>query len=186
MFSLPGTRSRSVPLACALTLALAANTAGATELIPSLGLTKTQHDEDGETRLYGGLALRSDFLWILQSEVGVMYRSEERAAGAVDMRMWPVTAALWLSPMPLAYAGGGVGWYNTTIDYDDSIPLDDETHQEFGVHLGGGLRIPMSPKVMLDLGGRYVFMDRVETEFEDLGDLDPDFWTLSLGLAVGL
>lgn len=179
------------PAALALALLLAAAPPlQAGEIIPSLGLTKPRHEDNGfqnggDARLYGGVAFRANLATLLQTEIGVMYRDEKRAANNVTVRMWPVTASLWLSPVPLLYAGGGVGWYNTTIDYSSSLPLRDETHQDFGVHVGGGLRVPFSPDVMLDLSGRYVFLNDIDTKFADLNHLDPDFWTLSLGLAIG-
>jgi hypothetical protein len=153
------------------------------EVIPSLGLTRTI-DGDDDVKMYGGVALRAPLASALKAEVSVMYRNEERLGGDVDIRMWPVTGSLWVSPVPVFYLGGGVGWYNTTIDYADEIPLDSETSQDFGVHLGGGLAVPITSSVGVDLGGRYVFMEEVETEFEDLGNLDPDFWTTSLGLSL--
>lgn len=160
------------------------------EIIPSLGLTKPRHEDNGfqngsDARMYGGVAFRANLATMLQTEIGVMYRDEKRAANNVTVRMWPVTASLWLNPVPLLYAGAGVGWYNTTIDYSSSVPLRDETHQDFGVHVGGGVRVPFSPDVLLDLSGRYVFLNDIDTKFADLNHLDPDFWTLSLGLAIG-
>lgn len=185
---------RRAGTALALAVALAAlsvpRPAAAGEIIPSLGLTKSKHADNGfqdgtDARLYGGLAVRGDLAPALKAEIGLMYRDEERAAGAMKVRMWPLTASLWVTPGSLVYLGGGVGWYNTTLDYRSSLGLRDETRQDFGVHVGGGLRVPFSPAVLLDLGGRYVFLNDIDTKFADLSHLDPDFWTLSLGLALG-
>ena len=33
------------------------------------------------------------------------------------MTMWPITASLWFTPIPMLYAGGGVGWYQVTLNY---------------------------------------------------------------------
>lgn len=179
--------SRPLPVVLlgALGLALWTPAARAVELIPSVGLTGTRHQSDAETHLSGGLALRSGLFWLLKSEVAVMYRSQEEAAAPATLHIWPVTASLWFSPTPLLYAGGGVGWYSTTIDYDSGALREDETDGEFGVHLGGGLRVPLSPLLTLDLGGRYVFLDDPKTEFEQVETLDPDTWTVSLGVAIG-
>jgi opacity protein-like surface antigen len=97
--------------------------------------------------------------------------------------MWPVTASLWVTPVPALYAGAGVGWYHTTLDYQGALPLDDETSQDFGVHLGGGMKVPMGSAVALDLGGRYVMMQDQEESQLVPDTFDPDFWTLAAGLA---
>src|SRR5512134_2508933 len=124
-------------------LALAGvRSAQAVEIIPSVGITKSARNSSERARVYGGLAVRGSFLPFLKSEVGVAYRNEERLNGGLNVKMWPVTASLWLAPIPALYAGGGVGWYHTTLDYAAALPVQDETHQEFGMHVGGGLAIP--------------------------------------------
>jgi opacity protein-like surface antigen len=100
----------------------------------------------------------------------------------LHVRMWPITASLYLSPVPALYAGAGVGWYNVTFDYDDTLPIEDETNQEFGVHLGGGLQVPLAPSAAVDLNGRYVFMREQESPLVP-ESFDPDFWATRLGLA---
>jgi hypothetical protein len=156
--------------------------ASAAEIIPSIGITKAVHDDDAQSKIYGGLAVRAPLLPALKVEVGAAYRTEERAAGALDVRMWPVTASLWLQPLPILYAGGGVGWYHTTLDY--AAPLESQSHttEQFGVHLGGGLEVPFGPAA-LDLNGRYVFMNTQRSQLPP-AQWDPDFWTTTLGLAI--
>src|SRR5205814_1094707 len=75
----------------------------------------------------------------LKTEIGVAYRSETRLGGDLKVRMWPVTGSLWLAPLPMLYAGGGVGWYHTTFDYAPALAIANETKERFGVHLGGGI-----------------------------------------------
>ena len=158
--------------------------ANAVEIIPSVGLTRSV-EGDNDANAFGGLAIRGHIVPVLATEIGVAYRQESRADDMLKVRTWPVTASLWLTPGNIFYAGGGVGWYNMSFDYDDSLvpPLESHTEQEFGVHLGGGLRVPFSSKAALDLNGRYVMMrdmqDRLVPE-----DFDPDFWQMSLGLGL--
>jgi len=159
------------------------DSAWAVELIPSVGITKSARNSGEQARVYGGLALRGSFLPLLKSEIGVAYRKEERLDGNLDVKMWPVTASLWLTPIPTLYAGGGVGWYHATHDYAETLPVQDETHQEFGMHVGGGLAIPLSGMAALDLNGRYVFMDSQQTQLPPRS-FDPDYWSTTLGLAV--
>jgi opacity protein-like surface antigen len=166
-------------------LLAAATPAHGGELIPSIGLTKTT-EEGADTDILGGLAVRADLATVLKGEIGVQYRDEGRFNDNLKIRTWPITASLWLQPLPMFYAGGGVGWYHTTYDWvDELLAPEDETDQDFGVHLGGGFRVPLAPTVNVDLNGRYAFLGEVESEFEELDNLDPDFWTLSLGLAIG-
>src|SRR5262245_39121933 len=179
-------RPRLDSLAVCLLLGLMMSTiaAEAAEIIPSVGITKSSRPgASDQAQLSGGLAVRGELLPMLKSEIGVSYRSEDRMNGAMTMRMWPVTASLWLTPLPALYAGGGVGWYHTTLDYSDAVALPSETHQDFGVHVGGGLRVPFTSAVALDLNGRYVFLHDQESRLLPT-TFDPDFWTTSVGLAI--
>jgi hypothetical protein len=166
-------------------LLIGVQVANATEIIPAVGLTRPVEGESN-AQVFGSLGFRSDLLPFMKSELGIAYRTESRFDDRLTMRMWPITASLWLTPLPMLYAGGGVGWYNITFDYDqDEIPtpIEDQTQQEFGVHLGGGLKVPLGPAAGLDLNGRYVMMRDQESRLVP-EKFDPDFWTTSLGLAI--
>jgi hypothetical protein len=156
--------------------------ARAADIIPSVGITRAVNTDDNTSRFSGGLSVRSDVARFLMAEIGVSHRSEERSGGDLHIRQWPITTSLWLKLMPMLYAGGGAGWYHTTLGYAASLPFSDETHQQFGVHLGGGLRMPLAPMAGLDLNGRYVFLGDVDQKRST--QFDPDFWTTSLGLAI--
>jgi hypothetical protein len=157
--------------------------AQAAELIPSVGLTKAT-DSDDDPRVFGGVALRSGLAPRLQAELGVAYRSESLFDGAVKMQTWPLTASLWVSPAPMLYAGGGLGLYVTTFRYQGLRVPSDESDQQFGVHLGGGMRFPLAPPfAAVDVNGRYVFLGEERTQLSPNG-FDPDFWTVSAGLAI--
>jgi Outer membrane protein beta-barrel domain len=165
-------------------LMIGVRVAGATELIPSIGVTKPVHDSNADAQVYGGLALRGNILPLFKSEIGAAYRSESRLNNTLTVRQWPVTGSLWLAPIPALYAGGGVGWYHTTFDYDASVPLvQDNTKSQFGVHLGGGFEVPLGPAAALDLNGRYVFLDKANSNLPPQ-QFDPDFWSTTLGLAI--
>jgi hypothetical protein len=157
--------------------------AQAGEIIPSIGVTKSAKDDQAPAEIYGGLAVRANLLPLLKSEIGVAYRRESRLDGALEVRQWPVTASLWLAPIPALYAGGGVGWYHTTLDYSESLPVQDETHQRFGMHVGGGFEVPVGARAALDLNGRYVFLESEQSQLPP-SEFDPDFWTTTLGLAI--
>ncbi|HYQ96328.1 MAG TPA: outer membrane beta-barrel protein [Candidatus Eisenbacteria bacterium] len=152
----------------------------ATEIIPSVGLTRSV-DTD-ETRSDIGLAIRGSAIpSVIDVELKGQYRKQDRFNGQLTETMWPITASAWLTPLRVVYAGGGVGWYHTTLDYNSSSPLRDETTQKFGVHAGAGVRVPIAPAVALDLNGRYVWLEKQETALFPR-EFNPDFWDMSLGL----
>lgn len=157
--------------------------ARAAEVIPSVGITRAVDTDDNSSKISGGLALRGDLAPFLMAEIGASYRSEERFDGDLKIRQWPITGSLWLKPLPMLYAGGGAGWYQTTLEYEESLAIENETEQQFGVHLGAGLRVPLLPMAGLDLSGRYVFLEDVDQKLST-ERFDPDFWTTSLGLSI--
>ncbi len=164
-------------------LSLPPAAARAAEIEPYVGLTRSVGGDDTKSQV--GVALRGSIVpRLLRSEIAAGYRSEEALGGDLKVKMWPVTVSALLTPVPTLHADAGVGWYNTTFDYRDPL-LKDETKQKFGVHLGGGVKIPVAPVVALDLTGRYIWMKEQETRLIPK-TFNPDFWTLSLGLAVGL
>jgi len=155
----------------------------AAEIVPSVGITRAT-SADTETKTFAGLALRGSALPILKTEIGVSYRNEPYNNGDLHVKMWPVTASLWLAPIPTLYAGGGVGWYHTTYDYAQATGIPDETSQEFGTHVGGGIRIPIVPSVAsIDLNGRLVKL-RERQSLLAPGAVKQSFWSTSLGIAI--
>lgn len=180
-------RSSVLPRVAILALALSAlagtRAAHALQIVPSIGISQTA--DGGDNRSMVALALRNGLLPRTQVEIQAGYRSEtkEFAGQSFDMKTVPVTLSLWASPVPMLYAGGGVGAYFQGIEYDGNLyPASNET--QFGAHLGGGLRFPLAPMVGLDLQGRYVMLGDTSTELSS-GKFDPSFWTLSAGVAIG-
>ena len=166
----------------AILVSASAGTSRAMQFIPSLGLTKSTDSNGGDAKFSGSLALRAPLFPFLSAEGGISYR-DESINSDLDARMWPVTASLWLTPIPMLYAGGGLGWYRTTYDYRSSSPYQDQTTDQIGVHLGGGLAIPVTPALGLDVNGRYIFMQK-DNSLQLPTQFNPDFWSTSLGLAI--
>jgi hypothetical protein len=156
----------------------------AMELIPSLGLTKSTDSNAGDAQGFGGLALRIPLSPLFKAEAGIAYRQDSYAGGSIKVRQWPVTASLWATPFPSIYAGAGVGWYRTTIDYPSVLPISDSTTRDLGAHVGGGVLMPLAPKLGLDLNGRYVFMSKHENSVDVPTTFNPDYWMVTAGLAV--
>lgn len=156
--------------------------AGAGEVVPSIGLTRAADSDETKSNL--GLALRGNLAGpMVQAELGVSYRKEEYFDGDLAVRTIPVTASVLVRPVPSLHADVGAGWYHAKYEYADALLLADETKQEFGVHLGGGLQVPMTPRAAIDLTGRYVLMRDQESKLVP-EKFNPDFWTMSLGLAL--
>jgi opacity protein-like surface antigen len=178
----------SRPLVGVLLLAALATTsasvAQAVEIIPSLGITKSTDTNAGDASGFGGLAIRAPLLPFLNAEGGIGYRQDSFADGDLKVRQWPMTASLWLAPLPMLYAGGGFGWYRTTLDYREELPFEDTTDLTTGIHLGGGLNVPIAPRLGLDLNGRYIFMQGDNDSVQLPTTFNPDFWSTSLGLAI--
>lgn len=166
---------------CGLTVG--AGLASAFEVIPAVGVTKSTDDNAGDAQGYFGLSLRAPVLPYLKLEGTIGYRQDRFAGGDLKVRQWPITASAWAFPTPILYAGGGLGWYRTTFDYSNAIPIRDDTRSKMGLHVGGGADFPLSPKLGLDINGRYIFMQRDDETLEVPTTFNPDFWSLSAGLA---
>lgn len=171
-------------LALATLAGTVAGTARAMEVIPSFGLTKSTDSNAGAARGFGGVALRAPLLPFLKVEGAIGYRQDSFSGGDLKVRQWPVTASVWAAPLPMVYAGGGLGWYRTTLDLRDNAILKDVTTNKMGVHLGGGATVPLSPQLGLDLNGRYIFMQKDNNNIQVPTKFNPDFWTMGLGLAI--
>src|SRR5262245_5226661 len=157
--------------------------ARAAEIVPSIGVARATSG-DGEAKAFAGLALRGSILPMVKPEIGIAYRNEPYNNGDLHVKMWPVTASLWLAPLPTLYFGGGVGWYHTTYDYAQTTGIQDETSQEFGTHLGGGFKIPIVPSIAsLDLNGRLVKL-REKQSLLAPGAVKQSFWSTSIGVAI--
>ena len=156
--------------------------ARAAEIVPSVGLTRAASG-GGSVKAFGGLALRASVLPMVKTEIGVAYRSEPFLNGELNVKMWPVTGSVWLTPLPLFYFGGGAGLYQTTYDYKDPL-LQDDTSSEFGTHLGGGFGFPLVPGIAsLDLNGRYIHLREKGTLLAP-GAIKQSFVTTSLGVSI--
>ena len=154
----------------------------AAQFIPSIGYSKSTDSNAGDGKFYGSVALRAALLPFLSAEGGIAYRQDSFANDDLKVRQWPVTASLWLTPAPILYMGGGLGWYRTTYDYRSTLAFKDVTTDKVGVHLGGGLSLPVSPHLGLDLNGRYIFMQK-DNSVKFPTQFNPDFWSTTLGLA---
>ena len=147
------------------------------------GAWVTNQETDDSVGMVGGFLRFGPPM--LQLEAGVDYRNEELASD-VDMRTWPVTVGVVLSPLPIMYAVAGVGWYHTTLDFHTptSAIYKDETTTEFGYHAGAGLRFPIVPAVSAIADVRYSYVNYDFDQFTDaVTELDKgNYVSLNAGL----
>jgi opacity protein-like surface antigen len=147
---------------------------------PQLGIHKTQ---DAERDVLVGAAARLKLTPGLGIEGSLNYRKENFENGTT-VRSWPIMVTGMFYVLPIVYAAGGAGWYNTTVDFDDELGLDNETSQQFGWHFGAGADIPIgNSRLTGDV--RYVFLDY---EFDDVPfeGIDSDFYVVTAGFLFGL
>lgn len=176
---------RALPglLLLALFLSAGQRTAQAAQIVPSVGVSKISDADD--SRFTMALALRQSLAPRVQAELQVAHRSEEMSFSGqnVTMRTIPLTASLWVSPVPMLYVGGGVGMYAQAVEFENNLfPASNEN--DFGAHLGGGMKFSMTPMLGLDLQARYVFLGD-QTSSMSSGSFDPSFWSAAAGLIIG-
>ena len=155
---------------------------------PQIGFQKATDADEGRF-MFGGAA-RVKLIPFLGVEGAIGYRQEKFANDALTVRTWPVMVTGLIYPLPVVYGAIGVGWYNTTFDYDQSrFPsqgIADETQQEFGWHFGGGVELPVGQKFKLTADFRYVFLNYDFKAIPGFGDLDSNFYVITAGFLFGL
>lgn len=153
---------------------------------PQVGYLKAKDADDGVFMV--GAALRARLTTTLGVEGSIGYRQEEYGEGAATVKSWPVMVTGLYYPVDIAYAAIGAGWYNTTIDYDETIgvELENETSQEFGWHFGGGAEIPLGGRMKLTGDIKYVFIDYDFDEIPGAGEIDANFYVINVGLLFNL
>ena len=150
---------------------------------PQVGISKAS---GSDAKFLVGSAVRLKFLPALAVEGSLNYRQEDIAGDTATLRSWPVQVTGLLYPLPVAYAAIGAGWYNTTLDYDDSVTFNDDTQQEFGWHFGGGLEVPLGSVAKLTGDLRYVFLDYNWETVPGQGDVKDDFYMVTTGVLFNL
>lgn len=152
---------------------------------PMLGYQKAK-DADGS--YMAGAALRVRLLRLIGFEGSVNYRQEDYGDG-LTVKSWPVMASAMIYPLPLLYGVVGMGWYNTTFDFDQSLEtqgFEDDTKHKVGWHFGAGVEVPASSKVKLTGDIRYVFLDYDFQSIPGVGSTDADFFLIEAGILFEL
>lgn len=154
---------------------------------PQVGYQKASDADEG--RLMAGAALRIKLTRSFGVEGSINYRQEKYADGALTVRNWPIMATGLLYILPIVYGAAGAGWYNTTFDYDEeklgNAGFEDKTTQEFGLHFGGGVELPLG-SVTLTGDIRYVLLNYDTEQIPGTGDVAANFYMITVGLLFGL
>lgn len=138
---------------------------------------ETTFDGDTETGFNGEIAIGHYFLPTLALEAGAGYfkgkgnlmptTSSTAKTGEVDFDVIPIiVSAKALIPVGAVdpYGEVGIGAYFTTVDVN--VDLDGNSNNfsgstsgttTFGLHVGGGLNVNITPRVFVGLEGRYVW-----------------------------
>jgi len=154
---------------------------------PQLGYFKANDADDGN--IMGGVAARLKFEEIFGIEASINYRQEKYLNNSVTVKNWPMMLTALVYPIPNFYGGLGVGWYNTSYTYNNSLldlNISSDTQQKFGWHFGGGVEIPVGDigKIVGDL--RYVFLDYDFEEFPGSNNVNADYYVIMVGFLIGL
>ena len=153
---------------------------------PLVGYYKTQDSDEGS--FIGGVALRLKLIPIIGVEASINYRQEKYANDLLTVRSWPVMITGLIYLLPIFYGAMGIGWYNTTLDYDQNrLPLlKDDTAQSVGWHFGGGVELPLGTNFKLTGDLRYVFLNYDFKEIPGSGDMNSNFYVITVGFLFGL
>lgn len=165
-------------------LFLSASYAQSLAVGPQLGYREAKDADHG--RLTAGAALRLPLSSLLALEAAINYRQEKYSKGGLTLRSWPVMASALIYAIPLVHGTAGAGWYNTTLDYNQSRAefgeFEDETTQKFGWHIGSGIDLPVCKSVVVAADIRYVYLDYDFKALPSSRDLKSDFYVISAGL----
>ena len=138
---------------------------------------------DENVGMPGAFVRLGDGLFALEGTID--YRTED-LTGGVKVKTWPVTASLLVRPIPVIFAGAGLGWYNTTVDFN-SDALDNQTKSTLGYQFGGGVQLPLAPTLSFVADARYHFIDYDFNDIpSDFDFNDADYFSLHGGLLLSL
>ncbi len=152
--------------------------------------------DDGEKTFFGGAHVRLRLPMLLALEGALDYRpSDERTVNSpqpsteFDVTTYPITVSAMFTPWPLVYLLGGVGWYNTTIEFSDpeiTMGPTRETNDNFGIHFGAGLELPIGGDKSLSGDLRYAFLNYEvkKLDLPGVDELDADFFSFQIGLTL--
>jgi opacity protein-like surface antigen len=152
-----------------------------TSIGPQLGYHKAADADNGQF-MYGA-ALRLKLTNALGFEGSLNYREEDYRNGAILVSQWPVLLSGLIYVTPNIYGLAGVGWYNTKIEFENTLAdKPDRSSQEFGWHFGAGVDFPLSDAAILTTDFRYTFIDYEFQEVPGTDEINSDYFIIKAGL----
>ena len=147
-------------------------------------------DSPKGNKFVGGVQARATLVWLLAAEARASYYTDSydvSSLGGVDVKNTPIqlSAMLYLLKLPkvgLYLLGGGT--YNA-MKLDGTGNLSGSvTQDKWAAHAGAGLDLKISKSFILNVDGRYVFLNIDPTSLPPAtsGSYKGDYWTLTGGL----
>ena len=146
---------------------------------------------DTKSNLFvGGAQARFHIVWIFAAEVRMSYYSDTYdvgSLGSVEVKNLPIqfSGMLYLLKFPHfgLYVLGGATHNTLMLDGQGNVQ-GSETTNKWAAHAGAGLDFRLSEHFILNVDGRYVFLN---VDLENLpppssGAYKGDYWTATLGL----
>lgn len=155
---------------------------------PQVGYQKARDADKGN--VIGGAALRIKLNPVIGLEGAINYRQEKYANEALTVRSWPIMLTGLIYPTSIIYGAIGFGWYNTSFDYNQNLSgyqaIEDKTIQKVGWHFGAGVDLPVGPASNFTADIRYVFLNYNFSEIPGSGELNSNFYVVTVGYLVAL
>ncbi|MCA9752624.1 MAG: porin family protein [Gemmatimonadetes bacterium] len=179
--------------ACSGLVLLVASTAAFADDLPPArwsvgGHVGWTHVPDSETNsLSLGASTRVRPISPLGAELTVDWRNDDLENG--EIQTVPVTLSGLLYIFPNLHGTVGVGWYHTkaTLDEIGGTVVDfDDSRWDAGLHVGGGIDIPLGPSATLTADAKYVFLGYELQNIADTIEVDADFVNVTVGLQLGI
>lgn len=169
---------------CLLTMSYSIISAQSISLGPQLGYVKAQ---DADATYILGASLRLKLADFIGAELSGAYKKEKYADGLVDVHTYPIMLTGLIHFIPPLYAGAGIGWYNTTIEFDKSLNVPKQTDSQIGYHIGGGIELPLG-RLILTGDVKYIFLnlDLANITAKNVKDLKSDYMVISVGALIQL
>lgn len=122
----------------------------------------------------------------LTVEGSIGYKSDKYFDGMVKATTYPIMLTGFLNLLPIVHVEGGIGWYNTKIEYSGFFAgTASETSSEIGYHAGAGVEIPLG-NVILTGDIRYVIEKTKFNNMRTTSDVKSDFYMVVVGLMFKL
>ena len=146
---------------------------------PQFGFIKSTDADDAI--VMPGAALRLNLVGF-SVEGSVYYKSEEYNNGLIKAKSYPIMLTAMINILPILHAEGGIGWYNTKIEYSGNLStLKTEKASDVGYHLGAGVELPAG-NILLTGDIRYVFLNVELNNFANVSELKSNFYVIMVGV----